>query len=373
MVAPGVHAQDSVLDLLTPFYDPTSTDCVAGGSVYKFVQTLAYQESTDNPTATNGDATGKYQYISSTWQSHATSYYKPALQYAQAKDAPEAVQDAVAFIEYSVKSIQYGGDLSKMAVSHIYPAVANDPSKWPTTQIPPNPTAQEYADLFMQRYNKGDGQNDPLKFESAPDFQAQYASSVGKPYSPDNGNLASSCGGGVPAGSFVFYDQGDPKWSDHRIYTANDSGADTIGYAGCGPTSVAMVVATLSDKSVTPIEAGDYMTSLGSGVGYSSAGATTEGLQKAVEHWGLKATSISPTDFSTAMQFIKSGGLIITGGVGQSPYTGTGHVVVLRALDATGKFLVGNPAPNTQQSQDQSFSPQQLQAAGLEYMIGVSK
>lgn len=372
--APAVHAQDSVLDLLTPFYDANSTDCVAGGSVYKFVQTLAYQESTDNPTATNGDATGKYQYITATWHTHAHSYYPSAdLQYAQAKDAPESVQDAVAFIEYSVKSIQFAGNLQKMAVSHIYPEVANDPSKWPSYQIDNNPTAQEYADLFMQRYSKGDGQNDPLKFDQAPDFEADYVKSVGRPYSPDSGNLAGNCGGGIPAGNFVFYDQGDSKWSAHPIYTANDGGSDTIGYAGCGPTSAAMVVATLADKSVTPIDTGDYMTSLGSGVGYTSAGATVSGLEKAVEHWGLKATLLNATDFAGAMNYIKSGGLIITGGAGQSPYSAHGHVVVLRALDATGKFLVGNPAPNLQQGPDELFSSQGLQAAGLQYMIGVSK
>src|SRR5690606_2328989 len=96
----------------------------SGGSLERYLQVLASNESGGNPTAANpaGGAYGKYQYIQSTWQSVASTYYPPATQFATANLAPEEVQDAVAYLEYSVKFKTFNGDVFKMAVSHYYPA-----------------------------------------------------------------------------------------------------------------------------------------------------------------------------------------------------------------------------------------------------------
>ena len=45
-------------------------------------------------------ASGKYQYVSGTWKARA-SLAGPAGQYTSAGQAPEEVQDAVAYIEYT--------------------------------------------------------------------------------------------------------------------------------------------------------------------------------------------------------------------------------------------------------------------------------
>jgi hypothetical protein len=370
---PIQDATNTIVDTLrnsTSGTTNTSSDCSAcivdqTGGVYKFVQTLAYHESGDVVTADNGGATGKYQYEPGTWASSAKSYYAPAAQFANAKDAPEGVQDAVAYIEYSVKFIQYGGDLKKLAVSHIYPAVANDPAQWATFRIDKNPTAQEYADLFLQQYNQGKGQDDPLKFNDAPEFASWYAKSVGKPYANSQDNGTASCSSGSPSASYVFYDQNDPKWAGHAY------GSSTVAASGCGPTSVAMVVATLSDNSVTPAQTAAFGTRNGAfipNVGSDHQKMLVDGP----EHWGLKVTPLG-TSLSKAANMIRQGGLVIAAGTGLSPFSKEGHIIVLRAVDSSGKFLIGNPAPGLQAGQDETFSSTDLQSAGLQALYGVTK
>ena len=182
-------------------------------------------------------------------------------------------------------------------------------------------------------------------------------------------NLPSVANGadcGIPAGSFVFYEQCDPKWASHLIYSKGDR---NLCHSGCGPTSVAMVVATLADKSVTPVQTGDYMTAI---KGYAPEGATAEGMTKALEHWGLKTQQLG-TDFDRAVQIIKAGGLVIAGGEGLSPFSRGGHVVTLRGLDGAGNFLIGNSSPGLQgNDRERSFSADQLRGSTL-YMIGASK
>lgn len=50
----------------------------------------------------------------------------------------------------------------------------------------------------------------------------------------------------------VSYLQVDPRWKNKPYRVTGEQ--STIGSAGCGPTCAAMVIATLADKSVTPVE-----------------------------------------------------------------------------------------------------------------------
>lgn len=348
----------------------SSACSVPSGSLATFLQAMSHLETggTGDPTTGNtiSSASGKYQYLDDTWQSHAKSYYPPALQYVRAKDAPEAVQDALVYIEYAVKMDKYGGDVGKLAVSHIYPAVADSPEKWSTFRIAPNPTAQGYVDIVLENIRSGKASKIPLKFSEAPDFQSWYAKSVGRPYIGDSSTGGTAtCGSGIPAGSFVFYEQSDSKWGSHAF------GSSTIAESGCGPASVAMVVATLADKSITPVQTADFGTANGAyipGSGSSHQKMLIEGPQ----NWGLKVKPLG-TNLEEAAKVLRGGGLVIFSGSGKSPFSAGGHISVLRAIDANGKFLVGNSAPGLQSGPDQAFSAEELQAAGLEALFGVTK
>ena len=51
----------------------------------------------------------------------------------------------------------------------------------------------------------------------------------------------------------VDYKQGDKRWSK-KPYTITGSSKQTIGSSGCGPTSMADIMATWIDKTITPVE-----------------------------------------------------------------------------------------------------------------------
>lgn len=156
-------------------------DIGLGGDVDKFLKVLAFQESGGDPNqpGSSGGARGKYQYIDSTWKSSADSYYKPALKYPTANQAPESVQDAVAFLEYTKKFKDLNNDLFKLAVSHFYPAANSNPGlldqKPPSNVITPRQYAQKLIGTIK---TNGKWQDIPLKYTDAPEFD-KYAKGAG--------------------------------------------------------------------------------------------------------------------------------------------------------------------------------------------------
>lgn len=90
----------------------------------------------------SSSASGKYQYIESTWAGYGG--------YAEAWMAPPAVQDAKAIADISNKMRAYGGDIRKVVMSWFLPAAVSNPAlaaKVPKgNAISPN----QYADKVMK-------------------------------------------------------------------------------------------------------------------------------------------------------------------------------------------------------------------------------
>ena len=158
------------------------------GDVDRFLQVLADQESGGDPhaQASTSSASGKYQYIDSTWRSRvsgSSAIYPPGARYAHAKDAPEAIQDAVAYIEYSKKFVDYNSDIFKLAVSHFLPAANENPALLDVVPSGNSITPREYAESIISKITEGVGTNIPLKYREAPQFD-QY-NTAGPTPSPD--------------------------------------------------------------------------------------------------------------------------------------------------------------------------------------------
>ena len=180
----AVHAdpltQRRVIDSGARYFNIEDVACnstsISGGGVDRFLQVLAFQESGGSPTAQarTSSASGKYQYIDSTWRSR-TAIYGPAGQYVRAKDAPEEVQDAVAFIEYTQKFKDLENDIFKLAVSHFYPIANTRPDLLDV--VPPSNaiTPRQYADKLVNNIGEGIGADIPLRYSEAPEFQVWIA------------------------------------------------------------------------------------------------------------------------------------------------------------------------------------------------------
>ena len=91
----------------------------------------------------NSSASGKYQYIDSTWGNYGG--------YATAKEAPPEVQDKRAAEDIQKRFDAYGGDLDKVIASHFYPAWASDKTKWDMAPVPGSPTIRQYVD-YVKKY-----------------------------------------------------------------------------------------------------------------------------------------------------------------------------------------------------------------------------
>lgn len=144
---------------------------------------------------------------------------------------------------------------------------------------------------------------------------------------------ASGCGASI-ANNVVYYSQYDPA------YASQPYGTSTIDVAGCGPTSLAMAISTLSGKTVTPTEVANF----GKSYYVSGAGSSHDLFAAAATNWGLKSAPIGK-DEAAVQNILNKGGLVIAAGTGAYPYTTAGHIFIIRGTTPDGKYLISNPLP----------------------------
>lgn len=153
----------------------------------------------------------------------------------------------------------------------------------------------------------------------------------------------SSASAGKASSSFVYYSQNDARWKS-ELYGPNSEGV-TIGDAGCGPTSLAMIIATLVNSSVSPVDvaaAGYENGSLLIGEGTVHAPLLEGALKKG---WTFNQTPLTGSSIDEVMLFMQqSGGYVYMGGKGPAPFTEGGHIVVIRSVDiAAGTITIADP------------------------------
>lgn len=155
--------------------------------------------------------------------------------------------------------------------------------------------------------------------------------------------------------AMVSYNQGDPRWAGKPY------GSSTIGPAGCGPTSVAMVLATLTKRGFTPESvARRYRRFYVPGAG-SSWGLFTTAFQEN----GLTSRNLG-TNIEGLRDTIRKGGLGIIS-VDPGHFTGAGHIMVIRGMNEDGtKWFINDPNGKGKRgdSETKSFSTEFLRSTG---------
>lgn len=173
-------------------------------------------------------------------------------------------------------------------------------------------------------------------------------------------------GTGTPAGlaNFVYYSQCDSAWANDPY---GDDPVGTICADGCGPTSVAMVIATLANNSVTPVQSANLAMQLGE---YDpGAGTDWSFFINGPAYYHLKATSLG-TNFAQAIATLNEGGLVIAAGTGAAPFTTEGHIIVLKGEASNGDIIVADP--DTAHTQTE-YSVNDIISAGLQDLVGVTQ
>lgn len=175
------------------------------------------------------------------------------------------------------------------------------------------------------------------KNEETIDFVYQYPSvAFPEPVALNAEELS----GGVP-----LLLQWDSRWG-YCTY-----GTGLIGYTGCGPTCLSMVVAGLTgNAAATPAAIAAYAEQSGY---YSSGTGTTWALMsEGCQHYGLLAEelSLSEKDMIAAL----SSGRPIIASVGPGDFTDAGHFIVITAY-SDGAFIVHDPNSRLRSQQSWSF------------------
>lgn len=134
----------------------------------------------------------------------------------------------------------------------------------------------------------------------------------------------------------VEYEQTDPRWRN-VMYSSTGNRYQTIGTDGCGPTCAAMVVATLRDKKVTPVQAADWSVSHG----YLSPndGTYWSYFHAYLEKYNIKVTQTSQA--SKAEAALRNNRMVITS-MGRGQWTTGGHFILAYGISGN-KVLIHDP------------------------------
>lgn len=145
----------------------------------------------------------------------------------------------------------------------------------------------------------------------------------------------------------VSYLQTDPKWAT-KDYSAKGE-KTTIGASGCGPTAMAMVLATWADKSVTPET--ECAWALKHGYKAPRQGTYYGYFVPAAARYGLKARQLSWTNIygnsksslhEEARKAVEVGHLVIAC-MGKGLWTSSGHYVLVWNIQGN-TIYINDPA-----------------------------
>ena len=147
----------------------------------------------------------------------------------------------------------------------------------------------------------------------------------------------------------ILYMQTDPKWKNVD-YSVRGEKTD-IGESGCGPTCMAMVIATLKDKSITPVETAKW--SLEHGYKAVNQGTYYSYFAPQGKAYGIdvrqlngvnlykKSNAVAKKCHDEALAEIKKGNLVIAC-MGKGRWTRSGHFVLWYGIEG-GNVLINDP------------------------------
>lgn len=148
----------------------------------------------------------------------------------------------------------------------------------------------------------------------------------------DFGNLQE-----YPAGNayLPYYNQADKRWG-HMAY-----GSSNIAKSGCGPTSLAMVVAGLTDHNVNPLDVANW--SYRNGHRAEGSGSYWSLMTAGGRYYGLNVEPVNRNSPGKVVEALSQGYPIIVS-MSRGHFTNGGHFIVLRGITEDGRILVHDSA-----------------------------
>lgn len=154
----------------------------------------------------------------------------------------------------------------------------------------------------------------------------------------------------------VDYKQGDKRWGK-KVYTSCGNKSQTIANSGCGPTSMADIMATWKDSKITPVEMCSYAVK--NGFRTRSSGTAWAFFKSIANKYGF-SKFVQTKAMATAREALKNGALVVAS-MGPGYWTKGGHYICLWKTDDTYMYA-NDPASKTRKKQKlKAFEEQRKQ------------
>lgn len=134
----------------------------------------------------------------------------------------------------------------------------------------------------------------------------------------------------------TYYNQLDSRWARTMYGTSS-----TIGQGGCGPTSMAIVISTLTGQAHDPVEMANW--SVENGYRCEGNGSYHALIPESAKAFGLAVEGAGINDAQKIVDALASGKLVVAI-MTKGHFTSGGHFIVLRGVTSDGKILVADPA-----------------------------
>nr|WP_325223577.1 C39 family peptidase [uncultured Oscillibacter sp.] len=132
----------------------------------------------------------------------------------------------------------------------------------------------------------------------------------------------------------VYFNQLDQQYANKPY------GTDNIGGYGCGPTSMSIVVSSLTDDIVDPVEMAEWAYKNGGWC--SKSGSYHSLIPNAAKAWGIPVEGCTASKPQRILDALGSGKLVVAI-MTKGHFTSGGHFIVLRGVKG-GQILVADPA-----------------------------
>jgi hypothetical protein len=172
----------------------------------------------------------------------------------------------------------------------------------------------------------------------------QYISPSDESYLESAGQDFSDVSFSDGATEVQYYNQLDVRWKD-LLYGVTS----TIGEAGCGPTSLAIVVSSLTNQMIDPVQMCQW--SYDNGYLCEGSGSYHSLIPEGGRHFGLTVEGCTIDEPQRIVDALSSGKLVVAI-MGKGTFTTSGHFLVMRGVTADGKILVADPASKSKSEKE---------------------
>ena len=144
----------------------------------------------------------------------------------------------------------------------------------------------------------------------------------------------------------VYFNQMDERYANKPY------GTDNIGGYGCGPTSMAIVISSLTGTTVNPEQMADWAYK--NGYWCKGSGSYHGLIPGAAQAWQLPVSGCTPSEPQRILDALAEGKLVVAL-MSKGHFTSGGHFIVLRGVK-DGKIMVADPGSYSRSEKLWDFS-----------------